>query len=172
LTFSPSSLASPSEPPPLIARWTFPDEWIVGLILPDRPTFSGEKESSFFSEKTPLPNDQVLLTMSAVYHGVLPAFAMTDLALLKRALEKIHSTGLKHEELHAQTQRTIDIFHRFQSLPRTAIGLSSLGPLIYCIFHRYDSGTREALEELARQNEVEFLGLFSGYNSAFEVETA
>jgi beta-ribofuranosylaminobenzene 5'-phosphate synthase len=172
LTFFPSSLANASEPPPLIARWSFPKHWIVGLVLPDRSIFSGEKESSFFREKTPLPNDQVLLTMSAVYHGIIPAFAMADLDLLKGALEKVHSAGLKREELHAQTEKTIDTFQRFQSLPRVATGLSSLGPLIYCIFDISDFSSREALQNLARQTEVDFLGVFSGCNAGFEVETS
>jgi beta-ribofuranosylaminobenzene 5'-phosphate synthase len=172
LAFLPSSLADANEPPPLIARWPFPDHWIVGLVLPDRSKFSGEKEASFFRDKTPLPNDQVLLTMSAVYHGVIPAFAMADLNLLKGALEKVHSTGLKYEELHAQTEKTVDTFQKFQALPRVATGLSSLGPLIYCIFDRCDFGSRGALETLAQQTEVDFLGAFSGYNSGFEVEAS
>lgn len=104
LSFFPSSMANASEPPPLLARWSFPDHWTVGLVLPDRSTFSGEKESFFFREKTPLPNDQVLLAMSAIYHGIIPAFATADLDLLKGALEKVHSTGLKREELYAQTE--------------------------------------------------------------------
>jgi beta-ribofuranosylaminobenzene 5'-phosphate synthase len=126
LTFLPSSVVNATEPPPLIARWPFPDHWIVGLILPDQSAFFGEKEASFFREKTPLPNDQVLLTMSAMYHGVIPAFAMADLDLLKAALEKVHSTGLKRDELHAQTERTIRTFQEIQSIPRVAAGLSSL----------------------------------------------
>jgi beta-ribofuranosylaminobenzene 5'-phosphate synthase len=172
LAFAPSSTANVIEPPPQIARWPFPDRWIVGLVLPDSPTFSGVKESSFFEQKTPLLTDQVLLTMSAVYHGVIPAFAMADLDLLKRALERVHSTGLKREELHAQTEKTIAIFRRLQSLPRVAIGLSSLGPLIYCIFDRSDIESREALENLTLQTEVKLLGVFSGCNSGFEVEEA
>jgi beta-ribofuranosylaminobenzene 5'-phosphate synthase len=170
LEFVPSSTANASEPPPQIARWSFPDHWIVGLVLPDSSTFSGAKESSFFKQKTPLPADQVLLTMSAVYHGVIPAFAIADLDLLKRALEKVHSTGLKREELHAQTEKTIATFRRFQSLPRVAIGLSSLGPLIYCIFDRSDLESRAAVENLTLETEVKLLGVFSGYNSSFKVE--
>jgi beta-ribofuranosylaminobenzene 5'-phosphate synthase len=172
LTFAPSSMATTDRPPPLIARWPFPDHWTVGLVLPDNSTFSGEKESSFFKEKTPITTDQVLLTMSAVYHGVIPAFATTDLNLLKSALRKVHSRGLKCEELHAQTKKTVDTFQKFQSLPRIAVGLSSLGPLIYCIFDEGDFESRETLENLAQQTEAEFLGVFSGYNSGFETETA
>ncbi|SDT48839.1 beta-ribofuranosylaminobenzene 5'-phosphate synthase family protein [Bradyrhizobium canariense] len=172
LIFVPSSTASATELPPLIARWSFPDHWTVGLVLPDNPTFFGEKEASFFKEKTPLPSDQVLLTMSAVYHGVIPAFATANLSLMKGALERVHSTGLKREELRAQTEKTIDTFRRFQSLPRIASGLSSLGPLIYCIFDRRDSESREALENLARLTGSKFLGVFSGCNSGFEVEAA
>jgi beta-ribofuranosylaminobenzene 5'-phosphate synthase len=171
-SFVPSSIATATQLPPLIARWSFPDHWLVGLVLPDRPTFSGEKEASFFREKTPLPADQALLTMSAVYHGVVPAFAMADLNLLKKSLEKVHSTGLKREELHAQTEKTINVFQKIQSFPRIAVGVSSLGPLIYCIFDRSDLESREALSNLAHQTEVKFLGAFSGCNSGFEVEAA
>jgi beta-ribofuranosylaminobenzene 5'-phosphate synthase len=170
--FLPSSIANVHEPPPLIARWPFPEHWVIGLVLPDSSVFSGEKEASFFLQNTPLPSEQVLFTMAAVYHGVIPAFAMADLDLLKRALEKVHSTGLKREELDAQTAKTIDAFRNFQSLPRIASGLSSLGPLIYCIFDKSDLQSREALHHLAQQTSVDFLGVFSGHNSGFEVETA
>lgn len=170
--FVPSGIANRRELPPLIARWSFPDHWMVGLVLPDSSTFSGEKEAAFFREKTPIPSDQALLTMSAIYHGVIPGFAMSDLDLLKRALGKVHLTGLKREELHAQTGKTIDTFQRIQSLPRVAAGLSSLGPLIYCIFERCDIESREALESLARQTGAKFMGVFSGCNSGFEVEAA
>lgn len=171
LTFAPSSIAKANELPPLVARWSFPSHWVVGLILPDESTFSGEREVSFFREKTPLPSHQVLLTMSAVYHGVIPAFAMADLALMRDSLERVHSTGLKYEELHAQTEKTIDTFRALQTLPRIAVGLSSLGPLLYSIFDKHDLESRTAIENLAQQTGVKFLGVFSGSNAGFDVES-
>lgn len=170
--FLPSSAGSMTDVPPLLARWPFPDNWTVGLILPDDSTFSGERELSFFETATPIPADQALLTMSAVYHGVIPAFAMADLASLKRALEAVHSTGLKYKELHAQTGRTINAFNEIQSIPRVAVGLSSLGPLIYCIFEKRDLECRTALEALCVRKSARFLGVFSGCNSGFEVHEA
>ena len=170
LRFLPSSASKSAQPPPLLARWPFPDNWLVGLVLPDNTTFSGERELAFFRSKTPIPTDQALQTMSNVYHGIIPAVAMGDLELLKLALEKVHSVGVKHEELQAQSKKTIEVFERIQTLPRVASGLSSLGPLLYGVFERHDEESKRLLESISRQMGVTYLGAFSGSNTGFAVE--
>jgi beta-ribofuranosylaminobenzene 5'-phosphate synthase len=172
LSFSPSSVSAATETPPLIARWTFPHQWLVGLILPDRATFYGEKELAFFKAATPIAADQTLKTMSAVYHGLIPAFALADIGLLKKSLQEIHSVGFKQKEVHAQTGRTIKALETLQSLTRVAVGMSSLGPLLYCIFQKDDLESRTELETLSRKIGADFLGAFSGCNRGFEVQLA
>jgi beta-ribofuranosylaminobenzene 5'-phosphate synthase len=154
----------------MMARWDFPDDWLVGLVLPDVATFSGAEELSFFKSNTPVPADQVLDTMASMYHGVLPAFAMADMSLLKSALEKVHSVGLKHAELLAQSSRTIEAFRTLQTLPKVAVGLSSLGPLLYCVFEKSDYECRQSLDAILEQLGAEYLGSFPGCNSGFTTE--
>jgi beta-ribofuranosylaminobenzene 5'-phosphate synthase len=172
LSFSPSSVSPATETPPLLARWTFPDQWLVGLILPDRATFSGEKELAFFKATTPIAADQTLKTMSAVYHGLIPAFVLADIGLLKNSLQEIHSVGFKQKELHAQTSKTVGALETIQSLPRVAAGMSSLGPLLYCIFQKDDFKSRTEIETISREIGADFLGEFSGCNGGFEVQSA
>src|SRR5271169_2589036 len=142
LQFLPSGVSTVASPPPILARWQFPERWLVGLILPDNTTFSGTKELDFFRSNAPIPADQVLQTMSSIYHGVVPAFATADICLLKNALEKVHSTGFKHRELLAQSNKTIETLRSLQTLPRIAVGLSSLGPLLYCVFDDCDANSQ------------------------------
>jgi beta-ribofuranosylaminobenzene 5'-phosphate synthase len=170
LQFMPSSASKTTQAPPLLARWPFPDHWLVALALPDTETFSGEKELAFFKSKTPISVDQVLQTMSNVYHGIIPAVATADIGLLKIALENVHSVGLKREELKVQSSKTVEALEKMQTLPRVAAGLSSLGPLLYCIFDKRDEESQTLLEAMSRQMGTEYLGAFSGCNTGFTVE--
>jgi beta-ribofuranosylaminobenzene 5'-phosphate synthase len=168
--FLPSSASKTGQLPPLLARWPFPDRWLVGLTLPATNMFSGARELAFFESKTPIPTDQALQTMSHVYHGIIPAMATADIGLLKTALEKVHSVGFKREELQAQSKKTIEAFENIQRLPRVAVGLSSLGPLIYCIFDKGDEESRSLVGSMAKRMGIEYLGAFSGSNTGFAVE--
>lgn len=169
--FLPSSASGqPGRAPPLLARWPFPDSWLVSLILADHATIAGAKEAAFFQSKTPLPSDQTLQTMSAIYHGVIPGLALRDLMLLKLSLEKVHSVGLKREELLAQSAETVETLRMLQTLPAAATGLSSLGPLLYCISDRADAETQTQIERMSSQIGAEYLGAYSASNSGYSIE--
>ena len=170
MQFFPSGATTPARSPPVLARWTFPDNWLVGLVLADARTLSGAREVAFFQSKTPIPTDDVFRTMSHIYHGIIPAVAMADIDLLKLSLEKVHSVGLKREELQAQSRETIDALEKIQTLPRVAVGLSSLGPLLYCVFNRNDRESPSLLKSISRQTGAAYLGAFSGNNTGFAVE--
>ena len=168
--FFPSSASKMEKPPPMLARWPFPDRWLVGLALPDKSLFSGVNEISFFRSNTPIPDDEALKTMSSMYHGVIPAFVTSDVALLKESLEDIHSTGLKRRELLAQSPKTIRAMDELRKLSGVAVGLSSLGPLIYGIFDKNDAVSQAQFEQTTKAIGANYLGSFSGQNSGFEVE--
>jgi len=169
--YLPSSAGEVKNPPPMLARWLFPDHWLVGLVLPDEPTFYGSSEEAFFKAKTPLARQEAFKTMSSVYHGVIPAFATADIDLLRRSLKDVHSTGLKHQELLAQTPKTMETMKGLSRLPRVAVGLSSLGPLLYGIFNRDDAESRIELERAAKDTGANYLGAFGGSNQGFLVES-
>jgi predicted sugar kinase len=52
-----------------------------------------------------------------------------------------------------------------------AAGLSSLGPLLYCVFDRRDGESQSLLESMSRQMGAAYLGAFSGNNTGFAVES-
>jgi hypothetical protein len=49
--------------------------------------------------------------------------------------------------------------------------LSSLGPLLYCVFDRHDGESRSLLEAISGQMGAAYLGAFSGSNTGFAVES-
>jgi beta-ribofuranosylaminobenzene 5'-phosphate synthase len=57
LRFRPSSASNVVQTPPLLARWSFPDRWLVGLALPSTKKFYGTEELAFFESKTPISHD-------------------------------------------------------------------------------------------------------------------
>ncbi|WP_409997728.1 beta-ribofuranosylaminobenzene 5'-phosphate synthase family protein [Bradyrhizobium sp. SZCCHNRI3043] len=171
--FLPSgAVQQPNQPPPMLARWSFPDRWVVSLVLAGTTTFAGSNEIDFFKSKTPISADDALQTMSFVYHGVVPAVSMNDLSLLKVSLEGVHSVGLKYQELGVQSKSTIQTFVALQALPGAAVGLSSLGPLIYCISEKHDDGARESIVEICQRTNSEYLGTFLGSNDGFSIESS
>jgi predicted sugar kinase len=50
-----------------------------------------------------------------------------------------------------------------------AVGLSSLGPLVYAVCDRDDKSGHDTIRHTARRYGVEVLGTFSGHNRGFEV---
>ena len=102
--------------------------------------------------------------------GVIPALVTSNVALLKDAFEEIHLTGLKRRELLAQSPKTIRAMNELRKLPRVAVGLSSLGPLIYGIFDKNDDISQTQFEQTTNAIGANYLGSFSGHNSGFKVE--
>lgn len=133
--FEPSSFSTPTEIPPVVSRSTVPSEWRVSLFLPETSGYSGEQERDFFRDNTPVPTSEVMKTLSAVYHGVVPAVENRDIQQLSSALVDIHQTGFKQREVANQSERVRALLTELQSREDVAAGLSSMGPLVYAI-HR------------------------------------
>jgi predicted sugar kinase len=107
--------------------------------------------------------------MAAVHHGLVPAVAHADLALLKNSLADIHATGFKQKELAAQASDVRNLFHRLNACDEAAVGMSSMGPLLYAVTHRSSASIAELLavdSGIARQA---YLGAFDGRNIGYEV---
>src|SRR5262249_48602944 len=97
--FSPSSSRAPASTPPIVARVAPPRHWRVYTLTPGGQGSSGRSEENFFTANAPIPPDEILKTMSLVYHGIVPAFAMADYALLTESLHGLARIGFKEREV-------------------------------------------------------------------------
>lgn len=107
--------------------------------------------------------------MAAVYHGVVPAVLTANLKLLKEALQELHSTGFKARELRNQADTVGDFIREADEKTDLAVGMSSLGPLVYAIGAEREGKGCEVVKELAVKYRGALLGVFRGRNHGYEV---
>lgn len=140
---TPSSATVPTNPPLVLVRERLPEDWSVIVVVPrDAAGAAGDEEVAMFRHHTPLPRDEVLETLSIIYHRLLPAFALRDLASAGHALGAMHRVGFKARELATQNTAVRSLYHELvTALPHAAVGLSSMGPGIFVISSQNELGT-------------------------------
>ncbi len=169
---APSSLRTAQSIPPLVSRLSFPGAWVVQILLLPGTILNGEREAEFFHANTPIGKAEVLATLATVYHQLVPAFALVDFAALRDGIASIQATGFKLREIEAQSPNVREFLSVASRIPSAAIGMSSLGPLVYVVTVRTDSELRKELEVLCQHHGGESLGTFSGRNSGFARATS
>ena len=168
--FMPSAAGAPADIPVLSTRGRVPSTWQIHLVLPRGRLATGRVEKAFFRNATPLPKSEVYKTLSAISHGIVPAFLTSDLGLLRSSLETIHRVGFKARELAAQTKEVRGAYSSLRMIGMGAVGMSSMGPLLYLICKGEDStNVREKIVQLCRQQRAGYLGVFRARNSGFQV---
>lgn len=166
--FLPSSASHPLDNPPLLARWDFPSNWQIVLMLPSGTSASGEYEQEFFRRNTPIPTIEALETMSLMYHGIIPAIATRDLDTLRRALSELHKVGFKERELKAQSVQVKAMLRYVQGFEGIAVGMSSMGPLLYAIVSKADSASILRLKHVCATHDATFLDVADAWNLGHE----
>ncbi len=89
--------------------------------------------------------------------------------LLKRALHDLHSTGFKARELRNQADPVRDFLKEADEKTGLAVGMSSLGPLVFAVGAASDNKERELIKDLAVKYGGRMLGAFRGRNRGYEV---
>jgi beta-ribofuranosylaminobenzene 5'-phosphate synthase len=162
-SIGPSSSRTPASPPLLVLRQDFPADWVVHLLMPHSAALvSGKDEVEFFERHVPLPIDEVLLSIAALYHAVVPAICSGDLGLLAVGLDDLHSVGFKRRELDAQPDSAI--LRTLLSKASLPVGMSSMGPLVYAITMRNDLVSASLIQGVASEFGAQYLGAFEGEN--------
>lgn len=167
--FAPSSARREFEVPPVICRLRIPRAWRFYLILPPGRRIMGREEARFFGRNAPVPASEVLRSIALVYHGVAPAVSQGNLRLLKKAIHGLHEVGFKRRELLNQSPAVREFLAALNEGTHMAVGLSSLGPLVYAISDGNEASVAPALSGLCLQYNATLLGHFRGRNSGHEV---
>ena len=167
--FAPSSANSPRNVPPVICQAKIPSRWRFYLILPKGKRIAGKAELEFFRENTPIPKEEVLAALATVYHGVAPAVLTNNLPLLKTSLSKLHKVGFKKRELERQSEEVKGVVRAFDDVPKCAVGLSSMGPLVYIIADQKNRTVVSTVGKTCEEYKANLLGVFRGRNRGFQV---
>jgi beta-ribofuranosylaminobenzene 5'-phosphate synthase len=133
LNFLPSS-ASKASPPPITARYDFPDDWKIILVIPQvERNVSGEKEVNIFQEYCPIPLPEVQKLSHILLMNMMPAVVEGDLDAFGSALNSIQNIGFKKIEVKLQNQFIKDLMDNLRSSGAAGVGMSSFGPTVYAI---------------------------------------
>ena len=130
--FLPSSTSRPTAPPRVLARAEMPD-WPVCLCLPLklRPRTQAE-EREFFARTAPVSEASAY---EATYHAVFGAYAAAaedNLDSFCWAVDKLQTVEWKLRERELYGNGMEECTAKLKELGMRGIGMSSLGPLLYC----------------------------------------
>ncbi len=131
-TFLPSS-ASRARPPPILARYDFPD-WKIVVAIPEtgQSGVSGKKEVGIFQKHCPIKISDVEKLSHVILMKVLPSVVDEDIEGFGNGINAIQETGFKKIEVGLQTDGVKEIM-KICSERSYGTGLSSFGPAVYSV---------------------------------------
>jgi beta-ribofuranosylaminobenzene 5'-phosphate synthase len=142
--YTPSGASAGIEPPPILARYDFPD-WDVLVAVPLGEGASGLREVTIFKVVCPIPLQEVRQMCHILLMQMMPSVLEGELEMFGRALEDFQELGFKVFELRAQTQLLYDCLTFLKDNGGIGAGMSSWGPALYAF--------GEDLSELHRKTE-------------------
>lgn len=151
--FLPSS-ASKASPPPIIARYDFPEDWNIILAVPDVPAgASGPEEVNIFQKYCPIPLKDVQKLSHILLMKMMPAVVEADIDSFGDSVNQIQTTGFKKVELEIQHPLISTLIENMKSAGAAGVGMSSFGPAVYAVT---DTGSGEIFK--AAQNTLKDVG--------------
>ena len=138
--YSPSSASVGVSPPPVLARYNFPD-WDVLIVIPRGEGASGERERDLFEEACPIADRDVEKMSRILLVQMLPALLEADLPAFGAALEAYQSYGFKRFEFNTQGPLIPECVEFLRVNGGVGVGMSSWGPSLHA-FGRDLSGLR------------------------------
>ena len=141
--FLPSS-ASSASPPPIIARYDFPEDWNIILAIPQvNNQVSGKKEVNIFQEYCPISRRDVEKLSHLLLMKMMPAVLEHDIDSFGEAVNQIQNIGFKKIELDLQHHLLNDIIMNMREAGACGAGMSSFGPTIYAVT---DNNSKDVLK--------------------------
>ncbi len=138
--FLPSS-ASKALPPPILAKYDFPTDWNLILVIPQvERKVSGDHEINIFQEHCPIPLVEVQKLTHILLMKMMPAVIEADLDSFGQAVNIIQQVGFKKIESDLQNSFTSYLMESLRSAGAVGVGLSSFGPTVYAVT---DTNTKE-----------------------------
>jgi beta-ribofuranosylaminobenzene 5'-phosphate synthase len=144
--FLPSS-ASRASPPPLLARYDFPD-WKIALVMSKAENrVSGEREIDIFQKFCPIPLGEVERLSRLILMKVLPSVLERDIKAFGEGINEMQKIGFKGVEVSLQPPEVRALMEECREYSY-GVGLSSFGPAIYCIIED-ELGFKNAIKDKA-----------------------
>lgn len=147
--FLPSS-ASKVSPPPLLARYDFPEDWDIILVTPNIPQgASGNEEINIFQEYSPINIDEVERICYLTLMKLMPSILEEDIESFGDSVNKIQSIGFKKIERNLQDSRINDLLEKMSDIGIPCVGMSSFGPTCFGITDSTSKKLKRDLKDIA-----------------------
>jgi beta-ribofuranosylaminobenzene 5'-phosphate synthase len=130
-SFLPSSASRGVKPPPVIARYNFP-EWDILITIPNCKHISGNQEVKLFQSLCPLQLSEIQKLSHIILIKLLPALVQQDLEYFGHAIDQIQDIGWKKVEVEEQDPIIRQTMSFLRENGGYGVGLSSWGPAIFC----------------------------------------
>jgi hypothetical protein len=91
-----------------------------------------------------------------------------DGSLLKTSMRRLRTIGFKRAEIENQSE-AVRKFLKDLDATRFAVGMSSLGPLVYAISSDLDEAAAATFQRICKEHAAKFLGCYQGRNEGFEI---
>lgn len=133
VTYEPSHNPGHRRPALYVGCWDFPANWKVSLFgIELSPSLDTNIEQSFMAQNAPTSKTVGLKTISALYHGILPALIETDYSAFFESLKILNTIGFEKKVLEIQPKVIARILKELWE-NNVAAGVSSFGPTIFVI---------------------------------------
>jgi len=126
--FTPSS-ASHVPPPPIVARYDFPD-WDVVLAIPELKGAYDAREVDIFGRYCPIDEVGVARACRLVLMKMMPAVLERDIDAFGEALTMLQGVGFKRLEVSLQPEHVRELMRVMVESGAAGAGMSSFGPTI------------------------------------------
>lgn len=131
--FLPSS-ASHASPPPVIARYDFPEGWNIVVAIPHiERSVSGKKEVNIFQEYCPIPLREVERLSHIILMKMMPSVIEGDIEAFGESVNEIQKIGFKKVERDLQDPLIDRLIDAMLSAGAAGAGMSSFGPAVYAV---------------------------------------
>ena len=128
--YSPSSASVGAPPPPILARYDFPN-WDVLIVIPQGEGASGDRERDLFEEACPVAAEDVEKMCRILLAQMLPAVLEEDLESFGAAMEAYQGFGFKVFEAATQGPLIAACADFLRENGGVGVGMSSWGPTLY-----------------------------------------
>lgn len=130
-TIRPSSLGQQNQIPLQICKFSMPS-WSVGIIIPSHISRMTEcQEELFFRKNTPITIDEVKDILYEIVYGIIPSLKEGEFNVFCKAINNLQATKWKSSEWDVYGEELHNLKETLVKNGATAIGLSSLGPMLY-----------------------------------------
>jgi len=134
--FAPSSTSRVS-PPPVLARYDFPEKWNIILAIPSVSNkVSGKMEVSIFDSYTPIAQKDVEKIAYLTLMKLMPSVLEEDLNDFSSAVNQIQDIGFKRVERDLQSSSIQEVLDYMDENDIPCRGMSSFGPTCFGITDR------------------------------------